>query len=270
LRAEEEERDIWRRLEKSRRINEWEQTPQARALEWRLFSPDWTFLVSHDSLSLRSLVALSVGLHPYFASEAWVFNVALPHFKSERVPDVDPPALVHDQATPSDAACRLDTFIRRLSVALSGCSAGTLRVCDNGPAGPKVQRAEFVRFAEGKRWSLPAELAASSPAVEPAPASEPIGAGNASWTLKQPQRDDGLATPIHRVLKAAHVAMAPRPTAREVLEAFRTTKPTEIVRVLADGCDFFDNKGGEASANLEGIRKRIGEMTTVKRRPSAG
>lgn len=109
--------------------------------------------------------------------------------------------------------------------------------------------------------------------VMPAPASEPIAAGDTAWPLKRPQRDDGLATPIYRVLKAAHDAKAPRPpNAREVLEAFRTTKPTEIVRVLADGCDFF-NKMGEASADLKGISKRIGEMTTVRcqrRRASAG
>lgn len=83
------------------------------------------------------------------------------------------------------------------------------------------------------------------------------------WTLNKPKRCDGLATPIYRVLKAAHDAGAARPNAREVLESFRQSKPTEIARVLADGCDFFDAKGSDKSADLEAIRKRIQTMTAT-------
>jgi hypothetical protein len=86
-------------------------------------------------------------------------------------------------------------------------------------------------------------------------------ASEASWPLKKPQRDDGLAGAIYRVLKAAQHEGASRPTARDVLEAFRGKKPTEIVRVLADGCDFFDRRGDVASADLDSIRKRISAMT---------
>ena len=83
----------------------------------------------------------------------------------------------------------------------------------------------------------------------------------ASWALVKPTRCDGLATPIHRVLKLALSANSARPSARDVLESFRVKLPPEVARVLADGCDYFDTKGNEASADLESIRKRIDKMT---------
>lgn len=178
-RALEEEQDNWQRLEKSRRINEWEQTPVARSRKWHLFSPNWSFLAGHDAFSLRSLVALSVGLHPYFANEAWVFNVAMPYFKGEREHGVDIPFEEDDAAVCSYSVKQLDEFIKRLSVAVSGLKAGTLQRAGDGEAGPEVACTEFVRYAAAKGWHLPEEFpwqkgaTTSASANNPAP-SEPL------------------------------------------------------------------------------------------------
>ena len=83
----------------------------------------------------------------------------------------------------------------------------------------------------------------------------------APWLLNKPERCDGLATPIYRVLQKAHSSNLPLPTARDVLESFRVQTPTEIVKVMFDSCDYLDRRGEVKSANLESIRKRIGQMT---------
>jgi hypothetical protein len=89
----------------------------------------------------------------------------------------------------------------------------------------------------------------------------------AQWPLKdRVMRDDGLSTPVHEALKAAHQAGKPRPTAREVLAYFDgPNRPKTIVRVLADGCDYFGRHGNEQSADLKKISKRIVELTTRQR-----
>ena len=58
-------------------------TTAARTQGWDIFSPSWDFVSQHPVLPLISLVALSVGLHPYFADPAWVFSVAMPYFSGE-------------------------------------------------------------------------------------------------------------------------------------------------------------------------------------------
>jgi hypothetical protein len=90
-------------------------------------------------------------------------------------------------------------------------------------------------------------------------ASQPCSA----WKPTEPKRCDGLATPIFRVLKAAHEAGREKPSARIVLEDFRANKPAGIARVLADSCDYLNSKGDEESADLESIRKRITAMTAA-------
>lgn len=87
------------------------------------------------------------------------------------------------------------------------------------------------------------------------------GSPGSTWPLNKPKRCDGLATPVYRVLKVAHDANGQRPTARDVLDAFRTRKPLEIVRVQADGCDYYGANGEERSTDLDKLRKRIEAMT---------
>lgn len=89
----------------------------------------------------------------------------------------------------------------------------------------------------------------------------------ASWHLKRKvQRDDGLAGAVYGVLKTAHLAGEPRPTARQVLDSFAKHKPLTIVRVVSDGCDYSSTKGEEKSADIGLIQKRIHEFTTERQR----
>jgi hypothetical protein len=98
--------------------------------------------------------------------------------------------------------------------------------------------------------------------LEPAaPASTPIDTPVPSWTVTKPERDDGLAWPLYRVLKAASEQGSPRLTAREVLDEFFRSKPREIQEVMADEVKYLDSNGDVASANLANIRKRIERMT---------
>ena len=128
-----------------------------------------------------------------------------------------------------------------------------------------VSMPEFAKWVLVKGWAVPDDFPwlAKRATAKVAPTAI-VGA---TWAVSKPQRDDGLATPIFRVLKAAHDCESPRPSAIDVLEAFRAALPTEIVRVLADGCDYFDRKGNEASADLNSIRKRIEHMTAAQAPP---
>lgn len=85
-----------------------------------------------------------------------------------------------------------------------------------------------------------------------------------AWTVTKPQRYSGYAAPLHRFLAAAHREGKPRPTARDVLEAWRSERPAGIAKVLADGFDYFDANGDEKAADLEAIRKAIGRMTSAR------
>lgn len=108
----------------------------------------------------------------------------------------------------------------------------------------------------------------ASPAPAPAQhAAAPVAdsASNApAWTVTKPQRYSGYAAPLHRFLAAAHREGKPRPTARDVLEAWRSERPAGIAKVLADGFDYFDANGDEKAADLEAIRKAIGRMTSAR------
>lgn len=115
--------------------------------------------------------------------------------------------------------------------------------------------------SDESRNELPERVAVANPESPEAPMA---AAPRLKWPLKKPTRDDGLATPIFRLLKAAQQNNLAKPTASDLLEAFRRERPPEIVRVLADGCDFFDRRGREASADLESIRKRIAFMTAAQ------
>ena len=100
-------------------------------------------------------------------------------------------------------------------------------------------------------------------AATPAPVSD--SPSNApAWTVNKPQRYSGYAAPLHRFLAAAHREGKPRPTARDVLEAWRSERPAGIAKVLADGFDYFDANGDEKAADLEAIRKAIGRMTSAR------
>lgn len=96
------------------------------------------------------------------------------------------------------------------------------------------------------------------------PQSAERGTGDASWGVTKPERYRGYAPALHRLLLAAHREGKARPTAREVLEEWRSNKPHEIAMVLPDGIDYYDSNGNTKPANLEAIRKVINRMTSVR------
>lgn len=85
-----------------------------------------------------------------------------------------------------------------------------------------------------------------------------------AWTVNKPQRYSGYTAPLHSLIAAAHRKGEPRPSARAVVEAWRTNPPAEIAKVLADSIDYYDSQGDTKPANLEAIRKAIGRMTSAR------
>ncbi|TQN07553.1 hypothetical protein BDD18_0685 [Acidovorax temperans] len=113
----------------------------------------------------------------------------------------------------------------------------------------------------------PAAVEASPVQPQAAPPA-PVVADSAStapdWTVRKPQRYNGYAAPLHRLLAAAHRDGNPCPTARDVVEAWRNNAPAEIAKVLPDGFDYYDAKGNTKTADLEAIRKAIGRMKIAR------
>lgn len=81
------------------------------------------------------------------------------------------------------------------------------------------------------------------------------------WRLRTQQRFQGYSFPLYKFLKAAHAAGAAKPTARDVLDAFRVTTPPEIAQVNVDGLIFYDASGNTKEASLAAIAETIRRMT---------
>ena len=101
-------------------------------------------------------------------------------------------------------------------------------------------------------------------AATPAPVMAERTSEAPNWTVRQPQRYNGYAAPLHRLIADAHRDGKQCPTARDVVEAWRNNAPAEIAKVLPDGFDYYDAKGNTKTADLEAIRKAIGRMTSAR------
>jgi hypothetical protein len=120
------------------------------------------------------------------------------------------------------------------------------------------------------RW---AESQPLPPAVEPLPGAVPSidpakthtehisVTKTPAWPLYKPKRIHGYTAPLHRFLAAARQQGKPRPSARDVLESWRTDPPAEIAKVLTDSMDYYDNKDGTKTADTEAIQEAINRMT---------
>ncbi len=96
-----------------------------------------------------------------------------------------------------------------------------------------------------------------SPQARPAPASAPEASG---WVVHKPERLYGYSVPLYLFLAKAHREGKPRPTARDVVEAWRQEPPAEIAQVLPDSVDYYDSKGNTKAADLDAIGKAIARM----------
>jgi hypothetical protein len=84
------------------------------------------------------------------------------------------------------------------------------------------------------------------------------------WTVIKPERFKGYTAPLYRLIASAYREGGTRPTARDVVEAWRINKPAEVAKMLPDGFDYYDAKGDTKQADLEVIRKAIYRMTRAR------
>lgn len=115
---------------------------------------------------------------------------------------------------------------------------------------------EFVRYA----GHYGVAVQANSPSGLQAPAQE--GQSDAGWTLREPERHQGYSLPLYRALLAAYRAGRTRPKARDILEAFRSDRPSEIAQVNHDGFTYYDSTGNAKPADLKAIGEAIRRMTS--------
>lgn len=115
-----------------------------------------------------------------------------------------------------------------------------------------------AQAAPASEQTPPPELVQAAPAepvLPPEPARKSPG-----WTLTKPKKLQGINMPVYKVLLAAHQAGRARPTARDVLDEFGKKMPAEVAKVLPDGLDYYDSKGGTKGIDLDAIRNCIGRM----------
>lgn len=159
-----------------------ELTIAARIKGWDIFAPNWDYLRQYPALQLASLCALSVGLHPAFASPGWVFNLAMPHFSGT---DPDECCPLEDAAEGVKRAALLDDFLHRVQIAVGNLvPRGTLPIADGAADSERtvVKVADFAAWADGMGWNLPPEFPRTQAnAVAYPVASEGLQAGGAGW-----------------------------------------------------------------------------------------
>ena len=74
-------------------------------------------------------------------------------------------------------------------------------------------------------------------------------------------RFQGYNRPLYELLKAAHAAHQPRPSARDVLDAWRQARPAEVREVLPDELKYDAADGTTKVADLAALRKAINRLT---------
>ena len=121
-----------------------------------------------------------------------------------------------------------------------------------------LTHAEFVQVAS--RYSLMVVIEPETLRADPSSAAA-NAPNNEGWNLVKPQRFQSYNKPLYDFLKAAHQAGLPRPSARDVLEAWRSNVPMEVAKVMVASFDYYDAEGNTKEADLDAIRKTIDRLT---------
>lgn len=105
-----------------------------------------------------------------------------------------------------------------------------------------------------------------APASEPQPVAHlpdhaPATSNRDGWPLHKPERFQGYIVPLYRLLRASHTDGKSKPSARDVLEAWRDNQPAEIAKMLPDGFDYYDRQGNTKPVSLQVLQKAIDRMT---------
>lgn len=174
-------------------------TIAARVKGWGIFAPDWDYLLQRTSLPLVSLCALSVGLHPYFADQSWVFNIAMPHFNGA---DSDECCPLDDAEEGAKRAALLHNFIQRVNIAKDDLAPrGGLTSIEGDGDAAILRLADFAAWAIGKNWTLPSEFPQPDAASYPlAPEGLKIG-GSEDKPLSTVERNTLLKLVIGMAIK---------------------------------------------------------------------
>lgn len=108
------------------------------------------------------------------------------------------------------------------------------------------------------------EVAPPAPAAQPEAVLMPSPAVTESWPLEYPAKIYGYTLELYRVLKAAHDAGKPRPTARDVLDSWAASKPPNILEVMTDEFKYQDSNGDVKPTSIKALRTAIGRMTSER------
>lgn len=115
-----------------------------------------------------------------------------------------------------------------------------------------------------QKWEIPFSAPTLPPAsVLPVSPPQPAPASRPGWTLKKPRRFQGYGLPLYGVLKAAHTAGLPRPTARFVLDEFAKNTHPVILCVSSDSMDYQNGNGEKVTADLDAIRAAIRRLARI-------
>lgn len=86
---------------------------------------------------------------------------------------------------------------------------------------------------------------------------------NQRWEVIKPKRKQGYGDAVYRFLVAEHQAGKDRPSARDVVNAWRSDQPKEIEKILEDSVDYYDAKGNTKPADLKALTATISRMTRL-------
>lgn len=135
-----------------------------------------------------------------------------------------------------------------------------LHATDDPPKEAIERRLQYAR--DMAKMQPPPEPAAQPEAVlMPSPAAPAVAE---SWHIKEPERFHGYILELYRVLKAAHDAGKPRPTARDVLDSWTASKPPNILEVMTDEFKYLDSSGSTKTVGLKALRKAIDRMASAR------
>lgn len=123
---------------------------------------------------------------------------------------------------------------------------------------------EFALIAEAFGFQVALREAPLTPPPDSARDAARSASEAQTWTVRKPERFTPYSAPLFRFLSAAHREGQPRPTARDVIEAWRVNPPSEVAKVMADSIDYYDSNGDTKAADLEALRKAIGRMTSAR------
>lgn len=206
-----------------------------------LIPPDWSRLLKAPSAALWECVAISCDVEPKCLSTGGGINSAEALRSSTHLEFAERLELAKDQVRVGGA---LHPYLLEREQRLLVCRLPLWR---------------FGTWAAALPWRLPEKFPRVAPLAVMVP--EPDARSGATWPLRKPKRDDGLALPLYGVLEAARVAGLPRPTARDAMRDLRASEAGNVLEVLSEEVKFYDSNGDVKCADLESIRKRIERMS---------